>query len=244
MADISKITLPTGSTYNIKDAQARTDIQTLQGAVTGGMHYIGVTTTALTDGASTNPIVIGGNNVTAKAGDLAIYEALEFIYSDTDSKWHEFGSTGSLKSLAFKDSASGSVTPSGSVSQPTFTGSSLTATGNYTPEGSVSVSPTVTLNTTTVNSITAVGTLPSCTLPSLSTSVASETLTIGWTAGSFSAGTLPTKGSNTTVATSVNSATATGTFTGTQKAVSVSGTPSGTVSKPSFTGTATTVTVS
>lgn len=278
MADISKITLPSGSTYNIKDAQARSDISTIQSAISGGMHYIGVTTTVLTDGASTNPITIGGNSVTAKAGDIAIYGSLEFIFSDTDSKWHEFGSTGSLKALAFKDSASGSFTPSGSVSKPTFTGASMTSTGSFTPAGSVglttsnktaTVAPAssgtatytpggtvsqpsftgsntavtvtatantsgnyqpagnnsggaVTLNTTTVNSITAVGSMPTYT-------VASETLTI-------TAGTTPTKGADTTVATSVKSFTQP-TFTGTKVQLAGSCTPNGSVSQPSFTGT-------
>lgn len=230
MADISKITLPSGSTYNIKDTQARNDIATIQSAITGGMHYLGVTTTALTNGASTNPITIDGNSVTAVSGDIAIYGSLEFIFSDTDSKWHEFGSTGSLKALAFKDNASGSFTPSGSVSRPTFTGASMTSTGSFTPNGSVgltttnktaTVAPassgtatytpggtvgtptiTVTPNTTTVNSITAVGSMPTYT-------VASETLTI-------TAGSTPTKGANTTVVTGIASATS---------------------SQPSFTGT-------
>ena len=279
MADISKITLPSGTTYDIKDATARSDIATLKSTVTGAMHYIGVTTTALSDGATTNPIKINNADVSAAAGDVAIYNSLEFVYSGSDSKWHEFGSTGSLKALAFKDSASGSYTPAGTVTQPTFTGSSLTSTGKFTPSGSVSVStnatdnktatvsaaasgtatytpagtvsqptftgskgsvsvtgtpagtvsvtPTVTVNTTTVNSITAVGTLPSW-----GATVASENLTLSW-----SAGTLPTKGSNTTVATGIKSATATATFTGSEQTSTGDFTPAGTVSKPTFTGT-------
>ena len=46
MADISKITLPSGTTYNIKDEVARR-------AQSGAMHWLGITTTALTDGATT-----------------------------------------------------------------------------------------------------------------------------------------------------------------------------------------------
>lgn len=47
MADISEITLPSGATYDIKDATARHDISILKGSATGAMHYAGVTTTAL-----------------------------------------------------------------------------------------------------------------------------------------------------------------------------------------------------
>lgn len=232
MAELSKITLPSGTTYDIKDTTARTEIDTLKNTVTGAMHYIGVTTTALSNGASTNPIKINNADVTAKSGDVAIYNSLEFVFSDSDSKWHEFGSTGSLKALAFKDTASGDFTPAGSVSQPTFTGSATTSTGKFTPAGS-NTGGAVTLNTTTINSITDVGTLPS-----FSATVADENLTLG-----FSQGTLPTKGANTTVATSVKSFTQP-TFTGTEGNVSVSGTPSGSVSKPTFTGSKGTVTVS
>ena len=70
MADLSKITLPSGTTYNLKDAQAREDIATIQSSITGGMHYIGVTTTELTDGATTNPIKINNEDVTARLAIL------------------------------------------------------------------------------------------------------------------------------------------------------------------------------
>lgn len=201
MADISVIKLPSGTSYNIKDAQARADIETIESAISGGMHYIGVTTTALTDGSTTNPITIGGQSITAKSGDIAIYGELEFIFSSTDNKWHEFGSTGSLKSLAFKDTASGNFTPSGSVSTPTIT---------ITPvEGSV-------------RTLADVGTLPDCTLPSFSATVANETLSLGWTAGSFDPGDLPEIGANVTVLTGASATASQPTFTGTQGSVTVS----------------------
>lgn len=272
MADISKITLPSGTTYDIKDAAAREAIS----GITGAMHFIGVTTTAITNGASTNPISIGGSNVTAKSGDVAIYGSLEFVFSGSDSKWHEFGSTGSLKSLAFKDSASGNYTPSGSVSKPTFTGTQATIKSSFTPAGSVTIgtgtgttnytpsgSVAVTLNTASKyvassasggGSVTA-GSAAACTLPSLSTSVSNETLTIGWSAGSFTANkptavTLPTFASQT-IATGVKSQSFTGagaeltaTFSGTAVEASAIYTPAGSVSQPSFTGTQGSVSVS
>lgn len=282
MADISKITLPSGTTYDIKDTVARA-------TAGGGLQFRGVTTTALTDGATTSTYSISGTNHTAANGDMVVYGNKEFVFSSSDNKWHELGDNTSLKALAYKDSATGSYQPEGTVSQPTFTGSSSTVTitstantsgnyqpagtvsqptftgSNFTPSGSVSftnenktatvstatistsnpktytpsgsISVTTAGTTTTVNSITAVGTLPS-----LTTTVDNETLTIGW-----SAGTLPTKGNNTTVKTG----DATYGFTGDDvrlvtgnisvpKSASFSGTAaqvSGTVSQPTFTGT-------
>lgn len=202
MADISKVTLPSGSEYNLKDAQARSDIEDIRSALSGGIHYIGVTTTALTDGSSTNPITIGGQSVTAKSGDLVIYGNLEFIFTSTDNKWHEFGSTGSLKSLAFKDSASGSYTPSGAVSTPTIT---------IVPE------------VESIQPIDSVGTAPSCTLPDLSMTVANENLSFGWSAGSFDAGSVPTFGTSFNVMTGIDSATSSQpTFTGSAATITVS----------------------
>ena len=275
MADISQIKLPNGTTYNIKDANARKRIEALESFTT----YLGVTTTALTDGATTNPITINGQNVTAQSGNIVLYGNQEFIFDGTH--WNQFGDLSSLGSLAYKNTASGSFTPAGTVSQPSFTGDTMNSTGSFTPAGSVKLAnsnktaavsaaesgavtytpdgtvaaPTISVKTagttTTVNSITAVGTLPNYT-------VSGEVLTL-------TQGTLPTKGKNQTVKTgdAAYQATApefTGTgvrlvtgnisvptsasFSGTAGAVSVSGTPSGTVSQPTFTGTTGSVTVS
>jgi hypothetical protein len=89
MADnplISSITLPSGTTYDIKDAYAREQISTLTGSMTGAMHYLGVTTSNVTDGASINPVSISSTDVTAKAGDIVIKGNSEFIFSTVDNK--------------------------------------------------------------------------------------------------------------------------------------------------------------
>lgn len=118
-----------GQQYDIKDAEARQSIVDLQTSVTGGMHYIGETSTALTDGATTSTLVAKSENSLSKltgfaSGDIVIYDELEFVWNG--AKWQEFGSTGSLKALAFKDSATGSVACAGSnsASAVTFTGGS------------------------------------------------------------------------------------------------------------------------
>ena len=137
---ISQITLPSGTTYDIKDAEARAAIAELENYT----DFLGVTTTELTDGATTNPIKINGADVTAKKGNITTYGSAEFIFNGT--AWQEFGDLSALGALAYKDSASGSFTPSGTVSQPTFTGSSSAVTitaqdnsnGNYAPAGTIS----------------------------------------------------------------------------------------------------------
>lgn len=39
MADISHITLPSGVTYNLKDAQARADIAAIDAVIAGGTSF-------------------------------------------------------------------------------------------------------------------------------------------------------------------------------------------------------------
>ena len=135
---IAQITLPNNTTYQLKDAFAREQIAAITGTVSGVMKWIGVTTTPLTDGATTNPITVNGSSYTAVAGDVVAYGDLEFAFSALN-RWCEFGSTGSLGQLAFADTATGSITPSGTVSQPVFSGSQLTSTGKFTPTGDVTI---------------------------------------------------------------------------------------------------------
>lgn len=210
MADIS--ILQVGSTaYNIKDATARDAIASLQ----GGLKYLGVTTTPLTDGATTNPITVAGQSITATTGNVTIYENAEFVFDGT--KWDEFGDLSTLGALAYKDSATGTFTPEGSVTVAEVTGAvSTLATAGTLP----TVNPTV----ESITPIASVGTLPSSTYDS-----ATETLSISWgtlpTAGSpvtavtnvgFDAGSLPTAGSATVLT------GATASFSGTQGTVNVS----------------------
>ena len=210
MPEISKITLPTGTTYDIKDEIARQ-------ASAGGIIFRGVTTTALTDGSSTNPIMINSESYTAVNGDLVIYGNKEFLFSTTDNKWHEFGDVTGLGALAYKNSAAGSFTPEGSVSKPNVTVTPTTA-NILEFDGAGSVTPG------SANVPTAV------TLPVLTTSVSNETLVLEWTAGSVTAGTagtptavtLPTS-KQTSVVTAVSAElAATPTFTGTAGSVTVS----------------------
>lgn len=148
MAEISRITLPSGTTYDIKDANARDRISALESFTT----YLGVTTTQLENGSTTNPIVINGEDVTAQSGNIVLYGNKEFIFDGTH--WNEFGDLSSLGTLAYKNSATGSITPAGSVSQPTFTGNEMSSTGTYTPSGNISINTgTGTANYTPAGSV-------------------------------------------------------------------------------------------
>lgn len=115
---LSKLTLPvnvegtiTNVEYTLKDAEARQMIEDLGNA----LYWVGVTTTALTDGATTNPITVGGESVTAELGAMASYDGLEFVWNG--SAWQAMGHA-NFGDLAFKDSAEATYTPAGDVSAP------------------------------------------------------------------------------------------------------------------------------
>ena len=141
--DIFKVTFPNGQTYTLKDATARQQIADLAAVHTSAIHYRGVTSTALTDGVTTNPIIIDNTNFTAQSGDIVIVGSSgtnanaprEFIFNGT--KWNEFGSTGSLKALAFKDQVTAGYTPQGTITG-SFSGAPTTIESSYTPSGVVS----------------------------------------------------------------------------------------------------------
>ena len=199
MADISVIQLPSGSSYNIKDAWARQAIEGLGNPT----HFLGASSTTITDGGTQKP-TIGGDEVTPNAGDIVVYSNGEFIWSGTT--WIELGDLSGLGDLAYKDSASGSVTPTGTVSKPTFTGSSsavtITATdntsGNYQPKGSISGIAWTGASMTSTGKFTPAG-------------------SVSFTNGNKTATVAPASSGEATY------------------------TPAGTVSKPTFTGTAATI---
>lgn len=120
MADVYEISkiLVGSQEYDIKDADARSRIAALESYT----DYLGVTTTELTDGASTNPITIGGKSVTAVGGNIVNYGSKEFIFNG--SIWQEFGDLSALGACAYKDS----LAVSGTAAAQTFTGTEATIT--------------------------------------------------------------------------------------------------------------------
>ena len=148
MAELWKITLPSGNTYELKDKYARDLIAQLLNF----NHYLGVTTTALVEDDTTNPIIISGESVTAVAGDV--------VTLSSDNSEMMFGSLSGLGLLAYKDSASGTYTPTGSVSN-------------------------VALGTTSVNSMTSAGSMPTYTVQNETLTIGagsvptSESVTVG-----------------------------------------------------------------
>lgn len=125
---VKEVTLPSGNSYYLKDADVRnwvgtgsgsgaeyriTELETAVASLQNVTHWLGITTTTLTDGATTNPITIGGESVTAVNGDIVQdSHGTEFIYNGT--AWQQFGaSIGTLKAFAFVDTGTVTIKPKG-----------------------------------------------------------------------------------------------------------------------------------
>ena len=202
--DISKIKIGS-TTYDIKDSVARA-------AVTNGTHFIGVlktdsevsgAATTITDGSAPSIIETslgvyvkenaGENQILLQAGDLVMVGTSgsnqsapkEFIWDG--AKFQELGSTGSLKDLAFKDSASASYTPAGSNSDSAVTFTAHTTASFVTGVDTAAVAPSFTE-----------GAFTQGTLPSFTEGAFNEGTLPSFTEGAFSTGTLPSLGEATT----------------------------------------------
>lgn len=174
---ISSFTLPNGDVVEIKDEVARA-------AQESGMHFLGVTTSDISDGSTTATITIGGQSVTAVAGDIVTKGNKELLFDG--SVWHEMGDLSTLGALAYKATASGSYTPDGECSGADV---DLTTVTKYV-----------------ANSATGGGSVSAGTASAFSASVSNEVLTFTWSAGTPTSVTLPSF-SEQTIATGVDSVT-------------------------------------
>lgn len=147
-----EITLPSGNAYYLADDDVRdwigdgttsgaekrlADVETEIAKLSNATHWLGVTTTNLSDGDTTNPITIGGESVTAVSGDIVqtTTGAREFIFNGT--AWQELGSSvGTLKAFAYADTGDVTIKPKGSVSGTSVTLTSGTV-GSVTNAGSM-----------------------------------------------------------------------------------------------------------
>lgn len=160
---ISKVKIP-GDTaiYYIKDDEARDLIEDLEKLIEqlgDFTAYLGVTTTALSDGSTTNPITIDGESVTAVAGNIvsyndgsgSLYTAKDFIFNGT--KWQEFANPTKLGKFAYVNKGTATFTPNVTKSG-TVTAASATLAATARP---------ATFSTTAVTGATAIKTVNSIT---------------------------------------------------------------------------------
>lgn len=70
-----------------KIAEVESKIAGINTAISGGVHFIGITTTELADGSATGTIKINGNDYTANNGDVVIYKANAVTAEDEEREF-------------------------------------------------------------------------------------------------------------------------------------------------------------
>lgn len=225
---IKQITLPSGTTYDIEDSVAR--------AAASGLRMVKCTQASDTpygvkwmDGSvEITGTLVASDSTTGtfylvpvkQTEEKNIYAEYVTVVTGVNYSWEKLGDTeidlSILGDLAYKDSASGTYTPAGSIA---VNASSGTGT-SYTPEGSVTA-PTISVASAgSTASVTPFGTQGS--LPALTMTVSEGNLSIA-----FDQGSLPTAGTAVTVKTGDASYEAsTPVFSGTEKKLAFSGTQS------------------
>lgn len=115
--------------------------------LTNAMAYIGKTTSNLSDGATTSPIVINSENITPSQGNVVIDSSDKKEYIWNGSNWEEFGNEGNYKVIQI------------AVSDPGANGNSLTFISNIAQDSNGNIT---TLNKKTVTSVsnTSAGIVP------------------------------------------------------------------------------------
>lgn len=93
------------------------------------MKFIGTSTTAITDGATTSPINISGaGSYTPNRGDIVLYGGKEYIWTET--AWEQFGDEGSYALKTITISGSGALGGSGTLeNNVTITHNELNTSG-------------------------------------------------------------------------------------------------------------------
>lgn len=208
MAEISKITLPDGSSYNIKDTTARAEIEALA-KIGVDIKVESTLPQASEDTMNSIYLVPSSNSSYQNTYDEYLTIKRLIMPNFYGYSWEKIGSTAvDLTNYVNKktdgvslDFDTYSATTGVAIADHTASIEGLSAEASFVPQGTISA-PTldvslnreqvyIAVSKTSEGSVTAgtIGTAAECVLPVLTTSVSEETLTIGWTEGSFTANT-------------------------------------------------------
>ena len=140
LAYISQITLPSGTTYQIKDAEVREELALLSQELTGALVFVGISETKINDGDATATIKVNGADHKAETGDVVIYDKKEFVFTSA-GKWVELGDFSDLQAqlgdLAYCNVAEGSYKPEGDITL-VADNYEVTSTGTAAINGTIS----------------------------------------------------------------------------------------------------------
>lgn len=105
--------------------------------LSGAMHYIGTSTSEITDGGTQNPTISGYSGTAKTAGNVVVYGSKEFVWNG--SAWEEFGDEGSYALKTVSVTGTGVLSGGGTLTENrTITHNTSGATaGTYGPGSNV-----------------------------------------------------------------------------------------------------------
>ena len=115
----------------------QTAITNATAGLTGAMHFIGTSSTAVTDGGTETPTIDGYSGTAKTSGNVVLYGAKEFVWTGT--AWEELGNEGSYALSTIKVEGTGALGGGGNLTANrtiTHNTSGVTA-GTYGPSANV-----------------------------------------------------------------------------------------------------------
>ena len=83
--------------------------------LSGAMHYIGTSTSVITDGGTENPTISGYSGTAKTAGNVVVYGSKEFVWNG--SAWEEFGDEGSYALKTVSITGTGALSGGGTLTE-------------------------------------------------------------------------------------------------------------------------------
>lgn len=115
----------------------QTAISNATAGLTGAMHFIGTSTTAVTDGGTEAPTIEGYTGTAKTSGNVVLYNSKEFVWTGT--AWEELGNEGSYALSTIKVEGTGALSGGGTLTENrtiTHNTSGVTS-GTYGPSADV-----------------------------------------------------------------------------------------------------------
>ena len=91
------------------------------------LRFLGTSTTAISDGATTNPITVNNESVTVRTGDVVLYGGYEYVW--VGSAWEQFGQEGSFSVQGHKHSVTVKGTTGNNSANTTVASGSVSSSG-------------------------------------------------------------------------------------------------------------------
>lgn len=134
------------STNLVTEGAVKSYVDGATAGLSGAMHYIGTSTSAITDGGTENPTISGYSGTAKTAGNVVVYGSKEFVWDGT--AWEEFGDEGSYALKTVSVTGTGVLSGGGTLTEDrTIVHNTSGATaGTYGPGADVTGSEGATIS--------------------------------------------------------------------------------------------------